>query len=150
MHRTTNDRSRHRAHTGERNRRWSPEERWPIFMLGALFLATLACARPQSLRDLRSQSTPDLSTQPPSSVPPTSSATPSHTPTKVSTATQVPTPTPTPKVITEDNVEQIQPLYVLRGPTRGVTQVVISPDGKLVAASSLDGTIWLWRVSDGR
>ncbi|KPK89499.1 MAG: hypothetical protein AMJ88_17480 [Anaerolineae bacterium SM23_ 63] len=31
-----------------------------------------------------------------------------------------------------------------------MTQVVISPDGKLVAASSLDGTIWLWRVSDGR
>jgi WD40 repeat protein len=46
-------------------------------------------------------------------------------------------------------VEEIQPLHVLSGPTSGVTEVVISPDGKLVAASSLDGNIWLWRVSDG-
>jgi WD40 repeat protein len=52
-------------------------------------------------------------------------------------------------VLSETNVEQIQPLHVLRGPTGGVTEVVISPDGKLVAASSLDGNIWLWRVSDG-
>jgi WD40 repeat protein len=30
-----------------------------------------------------------------------------------------------------------------------VTQVVISPDSEVVAASSLDGFLWLWRVSDG-
>jgi WD40 repeat protein len=149
MHKTDNDPPRHRAHIGGNKRRRFPDGRWPVAMVGVLLLATIACSRPRSLQGFGSQSPSNLSTQLPSVVPPTKTATPSPTPTKISTVTQVPIPSPTPIALSEGNLEEIQPLHVLSGPASGVTDMTISPDGKLVAASSLDGTIWLWRVSDG-
>ncbi len=151
MHKTGNDGSPHLNHIGETTRRRPPDGRWPVFLVGALLLATIACAGPRQIALGRRGISPpsSASTQRPSTAPATKALWPSNTPTRVSTATQTSTPTPTPVPLNQGNADEIQPLYVLRGPTDGVTQVAISPDSEVVAASSLDGTLWLWRVSDG-
>jgi WD40 repeat protein len=132
-------------------KRWSPDRRWPVFLVGALLLAMIACARPRQLvQQSRGLSAPSsASPQFPSPAPPTKTLRPSVTPTRVFTATQTSIPTPIPVPINQDNSDKIQPLYVLSGPADSVTQVVISPDSKLVAASSRDGNIWMWWLSDG-
>ena len=38
----------------------------------------------------------------------------------------------------------------LVGPTLGVTRVAYSPNGKVLAAGSVDGTIWLWDTANHR
>ena len=37
----------------------------------------------------------------------------------------------------------------MQGGTNLVLSVAFSPDGSLLASGSSDGTVWLWRVSDG-
>ena len=132
-------------------KRWLLDRRWPFFLAGALLLAMIACAGPRQIAQERRGLSPpsSASTQIPSSALPTKTSRPSSTPTRASTATQASTPTLTPVPLNQGNAEEIQPLYVLSGPMDGVTQVMISPDSKLVAASSLDGILWMWRVSDG-
>jgi sugar lactone lactonase YvrE len=41
------------------------------------------------------------------------------------------------------------PLLTLKGHTDGVTDVVFSPDGALLASGSMDGTVRIWRADDG-
>lgn len=149
MHKTGNDGSPHLSHIGEKIGRWFTDRHCSIFMVGALLLATIACAGPQQIALERrgSGALPSPSTQFPSPV--TKTLRPSNTPTSVSTSTQTSTPTLTPVPLNQDNADEIRPRYVLRGPTDGVTQVVISEGSDIVAASSLDATVWLWRVSDG-
>jgi WD40 repeat protein len=67
----------------------------------------------------------------------------------VPTALPTPTPTPEPIVITADNVADVVQLQTLVGHTDDVTDVAFSPDGSLVATSSLDNSVRIWRVSDG-
>jgi WD40 repeat protein/serine/threonine protein kinase len=43
----------------------------------------------------------------------------------------------------------LPPVRTLTGHTNRVTSVSFSPDGRLLASGSLDGTIKLWRVADG-
>jgi WD40 repeat protein len=51
--------------------------------------------------------------------------------------------------ITAASVDQLEVLHELTGHTDGVTDVAFSPDGTLLASSSRDGTIRLWRVATG-
>jgi WD40 repeat protein len=78
---------------------------------------------------------------------PTNSPTPTGTPETVLAASQ--SITATAMVISEENVTQVAPLYVLTGHTDDVTEVTFSPDNSLVASSSSDGTVQLWNVGDG-
>ena len=78
---------------------------------------------------------------------PTNSPTPTGTPETVLVASQ--STRVTTMAISEDNVTQVAPLYVLTGHTDDVTEVAFSPDSLLVASSSSDGTVQLWNVGDG-
>ena len=149
MHKTSNDGSLHLTQLGEKPRCWSLARRRSVFAVGALLLATIACAGSQQIGQKPRATNPpsSASTQLPSPV--TKTIKPSNTPTSVFTATRASTPTPVPVSLSQGNADEIRPLYVLSGPTRGVTQVVISPDSEVVAASSLDGLVWVWRRSDG-
>jgi WD40 repeat protein len=41
-------------------------------------------------------------------------------------------------------------IHTLLGPAGAITSLAISPDGRLVAASSSDRTVWLWQVETGK
>jgi WD40 repeat protein len=52
-------------------------------------------------------------------------------------------------VITVANAGRVDQLYVLEGHTDRVTGVAYSPDGQIIASGAHDGTVRLWRASDG-
>lgn len=72
-------------------------------------------------------------------------------PTEIPTVqpTTTPIPTDTHVAISASNLTEIAQLHTLEGHSDDVTDVVFSPDGALVASSSKDGTIRLWRAGDG-
>jgi WD40 repeat protein len=52
-------------------------------------------------------------------------------------------------VLTAENIASIGCIHVLEGHTKAVNTIVFSPSGRLIATGSDDGTVMLWRVSDG-
>ncbi len=150
MRRICDDGSLHLTHIEKNTRRRFPNRRWPVFMVGTLLLATIACERPRQIARERLRISPPSKASTQLLSPVTKTSRPSSTPTSFLTATKTSISTSTPIPLSQGNVDKIQPLYVLGGPTDSVTQVVISPDSEIVAASSLDETLWMWRMSDGR
>lgn len=51
--------------------------------------------------------------------------------------------------IDESNADELAPILTLSGHSEPVTDAVFSPDGELIATSSEDGLIRLWRAADG-
>src|SRR5258708_19886784 len=45
------------------------------------------------------------------------------------------------------NVTDGSAIANLRGPAQPVTHIAFSPDNSLLASASMDGTVWLWGVS---
>lgn len=117
---------------------------WRLFLLVPLLIASCAGAQGQEVE----------TTSLPATV--TSTATVSATiglPTATLTSTMMPTQTPaptfTPVVISVENATDVISLHILSGHSDDVTQVAFSPNNDLVASSSNDMTVRLWRVSDG-
>jgi WD40 repeat protein len=112
-----------------------------------LFLSLLyACgsARFQRNLDLQQESTP----RPTRTTMPTVQNTPS--PVVEVDPTQESTPSPIRiETISSGNLSQLESKYILQGHTDDVTDVAFSPDGSLLASSSMDGDIRLWRTVDG-
>lgn len=115
------------------------------FLLGVLLVALTACSRSET-----------------ATVAPPTGQTPTRTVAFLPTLTSTPeieqaqtpdtptsTPTVVPAAITKENALQVVALQVLEGHEGDVTDVAFSPDGTLVASSSMDGTIHLWQVSSG-
>ncbi|MDZ4159674.1 MAG: protein kinase [Anaerolineaceae bacterium] len=60
------------------------------------------------------------------------------------------TPYPQPRnAIQPEDADRVVQLRTLKGHTSGVRSVAFSPDGATLASGSWDGTIRLWRVTDG-
>lgn len=54
-----------------------------------------------------------------------------------------------PSLISEDNIEDLEPAITLEAHSAAVTDLAFSPDGSTFATSSEDGTVRLWRLDDG-
>jgi WD40 repeat protein len=81
---------------------------------------------------------------------PTSISPPTSTPASASTPTPGPTrDASTRPVISVDNADRVVELEALRGQTGPVFDVVFSPDGRMLAFSSFDGTVRLWHLATG-
>lgn len=65
------------------------------------------------------------------------------------TAPATHTTIPTPVIIDQKNLARVVPLHTLDGHLDSVTDVAFSPDSSLIASSSADGTVRLWRANDG-
>lgn len=130
-------------HGQEMNKRFT--RRNLVFFLLMILIVT-SCAMPVAQHGVLSppaDTVPTIGAKPSPTVPPI----PTETKIVVPTATLVPTNTP--EVIGLGNILEVVPLGTLVGHTGEVTDVAFSPNGELVASSSTDGTVRLWRISDG-
>ncbi len=94
---------------------------------------------------------------------PTATAEPSPSPTERPTSTVPPEPTdepaPEPTATSEPSTPamtiaqalsaEITPLETFMGHSDDITEVAISPTNDILASSSLDGTVRMWRIQDG-
>jgi WD40 repeat protein len=121
---------------------------------GIFALTLFACdragfqARRDTLRASRAESTPE------STILPTSTLIPSLAPTAKPTNLPETTAHTSSEVKTLGSIhlndlDDLAPELTLEGHTGPITEVTFSPDGSILATSSLDGTIRLWQVSDG-
>lgn len=114
----------------------------PVLFLSLLY----ACASPrfQQKPDLRRETAP-LPTK-------TTMQIVEKTPSPVVEADPTLEPKPSPTLIepiSSSNLSPLEPLHILQGHTDDITDVAFSPDGSLLASSSMDGEIRLWRTADG-
>ena len=123
---------------------WFTRRNLVFFLL--VMLTISSCVQPVANRGVLS---PPADTVPKIEVTPSPTFQPIPTETKTVVPTATLVPTHTPEVIELDNITKLAPRDTLVGHSGDVTDVAFSPEGELVASSSTDGTVRLWRVCDG-